>query len=59
MTTNARRVGFLTDVSLAGRDPAREHFISSALHLPDNVIGYDAVERLADLCPTHYLLAWA
>src|SRR5579875_2203021 len=49
MSNNARRIGFLADVSQAGRDVERTHFISAALHLPGNVIGYDVSERLCAL----------
>jgi len=51
MSNNARRVGFLVGVGQASRDLEREHFISAALNLAGNVIGYDVSERLAALYP--------
>ncbi len=51
MSNNARRVGFLAGAGQASRDLEREHFISTALNLAGNVIGYDVSERLAALYP--------
>ncbi len=57
MTNNARRMGFLASTGSVARGTEQEHFISAALHLPGNVIGYDVSERLAQFFPDRALAA--
>src|SRR5438874_2351562 len=51
MSNGARSIGFLAPVGRSARDVEQKHFISAALYLPGNTIGYHVSERLSILYP--------
>jgi len=56
MTNKERSIGFLAPIGSSARDAELANFISTALYLPGNALGYHVSERLTALFPQRALV---